>query len=845
MTLSSFYKKPQPRGYNTNRYLIEDASATSPFYFNIQQFPSVVGGGRSVIVIKGNGDNLRLNSAIDVEIVDANGDNIFVEMTNYIDRFNNYYITFEVYDITAQGPATVYLVGEALYDIPAFERQISKLESELQILVNELGALQDQYNTANNNLISTTTDLNSLRFIIDRNSANIINQQQLLDQLIASGQGSDTIAEVRAQIQLLVNQRANNNLRLSTIADKAAEEQIVVDQLLVQVQETANRVGRQQQVINDLEPTPLPKPLDSQRPLYNVRWSGDIMLLPFERNNADLYFDKPPSVGIVQVITPERALVGEASGSAGSSYLVYTSSKDDYTIQTSNFQGYDRDFSTSTEILDPRLQSILANPNQKPTTTNTINSSLRKSISDIENGYLKEQSSRFGTVVTSASGSIKKDFLGATFNFFSSESSPKNLYPALPANASVSGSVSEQLASFEANVVEVISSTQMVLSKPLSVIMLDANQKSKNYTTTFNYKKATNFTASLSYLPSDGAFVTSSTVSQSYLETTFSDLKPISGEVYRIKTYYKRGIATGEYKLIYDHVVTPVEYLTDAAYPNQTSYAKHDSDYRLIGHFTTSDIADQYWEFYVETPGAIYTSIAPSIASSSLHESIPINADFSQSYIATTRYNQNYNANQIYTLSCLMAVDPNTEVELYMNSEPLSTNTYIASSYPRAFSKTINKEKNRYADSFNRFGKYLGKVVNDSNKLKYYGRVEFDFLTDGDGLGRPLFRANTVDRANVTGNAYIAEISIKPLTMNGFSPNLVQFAIPFNNEIDNILALSQSLDFKIEYFDYTGKQSEYITNINDLVVNLKGEIPSNTCQAETTTFYSFGTYENY
>jgi len=707
MSLSSFYKKPQPRGYSNSKYYIEDISASSPYYFNIQQFPSVVGGGKSVIVIKGNGDNLRLNSTIDVEVIDANGDNVFVEMTNYIDRFNNYYITFEVYDITAKGPATVYLVGEALID--------------------EKG-----------------------------------------DPIPVEYQGN-----------------------------------------------------------------------------YNVRWSGNTMLLPFERNNADLYFDKPPSVSIVQVITPERALISEASGSAGSAYLVYTSSKDDYTIQTSNFQGYDRDFSTSTEILDTRLQSILANPNQKPSTTNTINSSLRRGVSDIENGYLKEQSSRFGTIVTSASGSIKKDFLGATFNFFSSESSPKNLYPALPVSASVSGSVYDQLAMFEANVVEVISSTQMVLSKPLSVVMLDTNQKSKNYTTTFNYKKATNFTGSLTYLPSDGAFVTSSTVSQSYLETTFSDLKPISGEVYRIKTYYKRGIATGEYKLIYDHVVSPVEYLTDAAYPNQTSYAKHDSDYRLIGHFTTDDIIDHYWDFYVETSNAIYISPTPNIVSSSLHESIPVNANYSQSYLATTKYNQNYNANQIYTLSCLIAMDPNTEVEVYMNSEPVSTNTYIASSYPRAFSKTINKEKDRYGDSFNRFGKYLGKIINDSNKAKYYGRVEFDFLTDNDGLGRPLFRANTIDRVNTTGSAYVAEIGIKPLTMNGFSPNLVQFSIPFNNEIDSILSLSQSLDFKIEYFDYTGKQSEYVTNINDLVVNLKGEIPSNTCQADTTYFYALGTTENY
>jgi len=704
MSITSFYKKQQPRGYDTSNYYIEDASATSPFYFNIQQFPSVVGGGRSVIVIKGNGNNLRLNSTIDVEIKDANGDNVFVEMTNYIDRFNNYYITFEVYDITAKGPATVYLVGEAL---------------------------------------------------VDENGDNIPTEYQ----------------------------------------------------------------GR-----------------------YNVRWSRSIMLLPFERNNADLFFDKPPSVNIVQVITPERSLVSESSGSA---YSVYTSSKGDYSMQTSNFQGYDRDFSTSAEILDTRLQSILANPNQKPQTTNTVNSSLRRRVSGIENGYLRDQSSRYGTVVLSASGSIKKDFLGATFNFFDIGSTPDFLYPQLPQGIVSSGSVSSQLEAFEANVVEVINNSQMIISKPLSIVTLDSNQAKKGYTSTFTYKKATNFTGSLTYLPSDGAFITSSTVSQSYLEATFYDVKPISGDVYRIKTYYKRGIATGEYKLIYDHVVKPVEYMTDAAYPNQTSYAKHDSDYRLIGHFTTEEIKDYYWDFFVETPTSIYTATTPNIASASLHESITTQADYTHSAIATTKYNQNYNANQIYTLSCLVALDPNTEVEVYMNSDPLNTNTYIATSYPRAFSKTINKEKTRYTDSVNRFGKYIGRVINDSDNAKYIGRVEFDFLTDSDGLGRPAFRTNTIDRLNITGSAYLAEISIKPLTMNGFSPNLVQFAIPFNNEIDNILSLSQSLDFKIEYFDYTGRQSEFVTNINDLVVNLKGEIPSNTCQTETTTFYSAGSREWY
>ena len=82
-------------------------------------------------------------------------------------------------------------------------------------------------------------------------------------------------------------------------------------------------------------------------------------------------------------------------------------------------------------------------------------------------------------------------------------------------------------------------------------------------------------------------------------------------------------------------------------------------------------------------------------------------------------------------------------------------------------------------------------------------------------------------------------MSIKPLAINGFSPNLVQFQIPMNSEIDDIVSISQSLDFKIEYFNYTGEQSEYVTFLNDLTVNVKAEIPSNTCQASIFNFQNF------
>lgn len=852
MSLLSFYKNLQPRGYNRGTYLIEDTTSNSLDYFNVQHFPDTMGGGKNMIILKGNGTNLRVGGGIDVEVIDAQGKNIYAEVTNYIDRFNNYYITVEIYDITAKGDATIYLVGEALYDIPAFEKQIRELEDVLQILVDEQRALQDQYNTANNNLSNSTKALNTLREAIDADSIAIatvrgwlqaaINLINGIPDYLIPQKAKDEIADFKAQIQSFSNRLTDNNFRLPNFVDKAIEEQRIVDRLLAQVQDATNEVRRQQQVINELEPQPLPQPPDSQRPSYNVRWQRQVKVLPFDRNNSEVVFDAPPKVNITQVITPERTLLSQTGSNQ---WTVVTSSVNDLTITTSKFQGYDREFASSPDILDPRLKSILINPKKKPATTNTINSSLRVKSTDVENGYIKELSSRFNTVVTSANRSIKKDYLGGTFEFFSSGSTPKNLSPNIPTGYVISGSVASQLQSYYADVVEVISDTQMRVSNPVQVKILQSGSIQRGYTTDFKYQQASKFTASIVYSPSDGAFVTSSNVSQSYLEVTFSDLKPIGGEVYRIKTYYKRGIASGEFKAIYDHVVRPVEYLTEATFPNQTSYARHESDYRLIGHFT-DPIYTTYWDTYVETPAGIYYTTTPSIRSASLHESIPINADYTESGIFATKFNQNYTNNQIYTLSFLVALDPYTELEVYMNSDPISSNTIIPTASPRAFARSNNKENTRYAGSVNRFGKYIGKIQNPKPNAKYYGRVEFDFLTDADGLGRPLFRSNTTSvestagdkvRRNVTGSAYVAEVSIKPLTMNGFSPNLVQFAIPFNNEIDNILALSQSLDFKIEYFDFTGRQSEYITTIDDLVVNLKGEIPTNSCQAETIDFY--------
>ncbi len=701
MGILSTYKIPQPKRYDTTKYYVEDTSTNSLNYFNIESFPLVVGGGRHTIKLKGNGLGLKLRSSIDLEIKDSAGKNVFCEVVNFVDRFNNYYISFDIYDITAQGVATAYFVGEAVVDLQ----------------------------------------------------------------------------------------------------------------------------GR-----------PIP---ESEKGQYNVRWTKRFNILPFERNNADLIFDEPPKIAVAQVVIPTT--VGTTSTGSAHNYSIISSSL--LTINTSNFAGYDRDFASSPDILDPRLKAIKINPQGESMTMNSVPTAVRMKDSDIQNGDMINYTTRFNTIATSTSSFFKKEHLGGYFEFVNSGSTPRRLLPALPPGITASENVADQLSRYNSTIVEIVNDRQAVLSKPLEINTINNNSLSRNQASTFSYKLATTFSASIAYVPTVTTFVTSSTVSQSYVEFTFSDINPISGQIYRIKTSMKTGASTGDYKLLNDQVVSPVEYLTDAAYKNGVNYARHESDYRMIGHFTTQTILDTYWFIYQEDASG-FDIITGSISNNPLIEAVGLRASGSQSRVLTTKYNQNYNADQVYTIGLYLTLDPYTELEVYMNSDPLNTHLTVPQVYPRGFNRSINNEKQRYSEAQNRFGKYIGKISNDRPTRKYYGKVIFDFETDGSGYGQPVFRSRVIDEmSNISGSAYLSEVSIKPYTLNGFTPKIIQYAVPLPTEFTNTAQLSQSLDFKIDYFDYTGTQSEYATFLDDVVLNLKAEIPSNTCQTDKVFFtYDPGRY---
>ncbi len=702
--------KHQPflkRNFISYDYAVVDTTATSDNYFKVTYLPSTIGGGKSLIKFQGNGQNLELNSQTEIEILDAAGNPVKTDITTYIDRFNNYYVTISVYDNTAPGVGTVCFVGKATRDLK--NRPIQSNNT------NELG--------------------------------------------------------------------------------------------------------------------------------YNVVWTASINIQPTERNNSPLVFNEPPSVDLAQVITPLRI---NNSQITSQQFAIVTCSI--ATITTSNFKGFDQKAANSKNILSSRLQSIQINPNQQSTTTNTVNTDTKSSHPDIIGGYAVNEVNEYNTVITTTTPFFSSSYVGGYLEFFNQR---YTLSPQTQSNTTIANTnpyntltntaptVQDQLNYWKSTIVKVDDSRTAYLDTPVAINTTTTNG-TRTSTNTHTYKSVSRFTASLYYTPSSEVYVTSSAISQSYLQFTFNELDPIAGDVYKVRLFYKRSSVNQDWTIINDQIITAPEYLTDARYPNQTSYARRVSDYLLQGHFTSQQIVNNNWSLYNETLTGFDTATA-SYDSTTLIDSIKLETknDPSGYYrLLTTKYYQNYAEEQAFTIDFNCTLGPYTELELYASSDALST-TLISTDYQsRAYNKSKNNDKTRFSENYTRFGKYIGKVVNNSQNTVHYGRVAFDFESDREGLGRPLFRCKPV--STVTGSAWIAQVGVKPIKYNGFTPQIVQFAIPTPSDYSSLL--SESVDYKIEYFNYTGEQSEFVTYLNNIPLNLVGTVPTNGCQAESRVFTFTPTY---
>jgi hypothetical protein len=696
-------------------YSIVDTSLTSPNYFDITFFPEYIGGGISLVKLRGNSLNLISNNLTEVEVLDSQGDPVRHEIPTFRDRFNNFYISIYVYDNTAPGVGSISIVG-------------------------------------------------------------------------------------------LANRDLNGNPVDPTIT---------------------NSFG------------------------YNLLWTRPIAIYPYERNNSELAFDDPPYVSVSQVVTPAR-LATHLSGTG--SYSAITSSN--LSIVTSDFKGFDKKTSTSKNIGDKKVKQLSKVLNTQPITINSVDTNTREVDKDIWGGFRLNEVNRYNTVLQSSTDFFSSSYSNGLVEFFTES---YNLSPSIPSGYNLNNtnpyneltvvspatqSLQTQLSYWSANIVKIKDARTAYLDQPVQVNADNAGTNNRSSKITHTYKNVTNFTASLLYLPSGLEYTTSSIVSQSYVQFTFQDLNPIGGQVYKIRAFYRRGSEVGDWTLINDQIIRPAEYLTDARYPNQTNYGSDISDFYLIGHFINESVLDNNWQLFNEQITTFDTATG-SINNEKLVDGVKLTANSNVNKVLTTTYYQNYPGNQIFSLTFNCILDPYTELEVYGNSTALQTTVFSSDPFPRAFDSSLNKEPLRYNESLSRVGKLIGRIKNDTANVKNYNRVVFDFETDREGLGRPLMRVKQTN-TNYSGSAYVGEISVTPRQLNGFTPSIVQFAIPasqYGLDANFTPDFTEYIDFKLEYFDYTGNQSEYVTYLEDVLLEQQTEIPTNACQAEQLNFnFNAGLY---
>lgn len=835
MAFESVYKKPIYKGYLEKKFLIEDTSRNSENYFVIANFPTAVGGGKYVFSLQGNPNTLRVASEIDVEILDIGGNPIYSEVTKFRDRFNNYYISFEIYDITTPGVATVTVVGLASFDAAGNRVAIDLREQFNVKWVGRFNILPAERNNAEllfddppevgvaqitiPTRISTSATQSAYNFAILTSSvSDNLRLTQLSSQTIA---GSTPVTKtLDPRLQSIIINTSQGSSTTNTVPP-------AVRSLISSTNGSTITFNEQYSVI-----------VQSDTPLFSKELEGGIFSFYSSESLSGNSLAQLPTRSLETILTSS---LGDISTNfdkvfAGSNvtYLISESVLTPTNIAAANLPQSTKGYLFS--HVGQKLEVV-----RLAFDLNGLYKQLIKYaayIVEVPNKYTLRLSEPLRLVYYES-----QDSFGVNNLFF-------NNGPTLLAG--------DEIVTFNnAKSILVARNGQLEYLSSINNSILPVNSRYdgqpsyKHLLQThgfFKFDTLSGFTGSIAYLPPPTSYATSSVVSSSYLEVTFGNLNPISGQVYRIKTSAKLGSVVGDYKLINDQIVQPVEYLTDAAFPNQTTRGRKFTDYRLIGYFESQSLLDTYWTFFQEYPNIVGV-VTGSMWSSGSYARIP--AAYTQSCVFTTQFNQNYPAKKAFTLSFKALLDPNVELEIYMNSDPVNLYTQVPQTYLRSFIKGKNTERNRYGGGSNRFGKFIGKIPNYTVSIQPPSSLEgqqgppapqeyqFDFETDENGLGRPLFRARIIgETAGRSGSAYVTDVSIKSLVLNGFTPNILQYSIPLPAELIEASQLSQSIDFKLDYFDYTGKQSEYTTYLNDIVLNYQTDVPSNTCQDHKIYFYA-------
>lgn len=312
--------------------------------------------------------------------------------------------------------------------------------------------------------------------------------------------------------------------------------------------------------------------------------------------------------------------------------------------------------------------------------------------------------------------------------------------------------------------------------------------------------------SNLAYPPTNAYEFTNSNYTMSfYEESSFSesenyrsfaiidaiDLDTFSGDVYSMKLYVKSVGSVGDYELIADSVLESVELLTTGSTGN--------SFQQRIGEFINQTIIDNNWV------SSSNDSIIPQLQSTSskLLDALFVSGsprDYDSHFRIESTKKIPVFGNSEYTFKAKLYATKQRKL-LENNDSGISTWPEVAKL--RVFMSGSGFSANTIADRT--FGKHIAtyEITSDVQSYKF-GSVEKNFTSNQSGTGSIVF---VID----SGDWHISDVSLKVSKETGFSPSHVNLAVPIPDWQRN-----DTLKFKAEFFDVTGKKSLYTVESDEI-----------------------------
>ena len=583
-------------------------------------------------------------------------------------------------------------------------------------------------------------------------------------------------------------------------------------------------------ILGELDPSVINVPQEFQG-TYNVKFSKTINIDTFTfKNTQPILFYKKPTFTAQEIVSP-RKKVNPQSNTFISGSQIFGRVKDDLRGNSFLF-GYDVNSQENTNEggkSESSTGDIRAEVDTYKYKTGLFGKKAILSKRGIKEERASEEPPQMRIFSNATTGPFTSKMVGGTIDIKNiqltdaqkSELADISQQELIALGGSELGNFfstdgeTENLPNYSAKIERVVSSTELVTSKPYSVFYNEGGDSVKKIysdigTSTLN----ANFTASFIdwEVPA-----TSSFHFDSFVDVDLKNLRTFSGDVYRVKVYGASDESTADFPVLLDTVIESPELLRDTTSP---------SGFLRSGYFKDQTHINKYWNgFAGNNTTAQFTS---SYDSSLLIDGVLLSGSYAKpSEVGRFELDSTYafrvKKDIPYTLT-FRAKGKNTtknnpdgtttdSAKIMFHLSGTNLSGYDGKStltHSGSFGSTITDELNRP----------VGLQIDDTNKNKTNDYVNFGIVSH---TFFPKFKLDQQTNTDTTlqvridsGIWVISDLSLRPAQDTGFSPDEFSFRVPIppgqNNQPNNF-------DFLVEYYDVDGNVAETATFINDVKIS--------------------------